>query len=432
MRIVVAPAGSRGDFQPLLALSVGLRAAGHDVVLLSSPNYAAEVAAFDIPFAPIGFDVEQYIRDTRMDSPLRATYQLFKVGREKIVALIDDAIPLVRGADALIGGGAQIAGPTVAEAVGIPYLYAAYTPQALWSSHHPPFTIPFTGLPRPLNRLSWRLSMGLVRAAFAGPLNRRRRTLGLSPVTDLYDHLFPRRASILAADPELAPPAPDSPLAHPPTGAWHLADPRPLGADVERFLGAGPPPVYLGFGSMPDERPDETTRIFVAAARAAGVRLILSRGWAGFGSQSGSVRGADASDNADTGDDANAPSVQGDDLLVIGPTSHGQLFPRVAAVVHHGGAGTTAAATRAGRPQIVVPHVFDQFQWARWAHLAGVAPPPFSRKQLSAARLSAALKAVAGDERYRLRAAELGATVRGRDSIAAGISAIETLLGALI
>ncbi len=405
MRIVVAPAGSRGDFQPLLALAVGLRAAGHDVLFVSSPNYAAEVAAFGLPFAAIGFDVEQYIRQTRLDSPLRATYELFKVGREKIVSLIDEAIPLVRGADALIGGGAQIAGPTVAEAAGVPYLYAAYTPQALWSSHHAPFTMPLTGLPRLVNRLLWRLSLGLVRAAFAGPLNRRRRALGLAPVDDWYDHLFPRRRSILAADPELAPAAPDSPLAHPATGAWNLPDRRPLGEPLERFLTAGPKPLYIGFGSMPDRCPAETTKILVASARAAGLRLLLSRGWAGFGAE-----------------------LSGDDVFLVGPTSHGLLFPRVAAVVHHGGAGTTAAATRAGRPQIVVPHVFDQFQWARWVHAAGLAPRPFSRRQLNVSRLTGALNEIARDDRYRERAAEVSAQVQARDPVAAGIEAMKALL----
>src|SRR5262249_11725270 len=161
----------------------------------------------------------------------------------------------------------------------------------------------------------------------------------LRPVTDWYDHFFPRARTMLAADPEFAPPAPDSPMPVAPDGSFHLPDERPLGEDVERFLAAGPPPVYIGFGSMPDKRAGRTTALFLEAARAAGTRVILSRGWAGFGE-----------------------GARGDDALVVGPVSHALLFPRVAAVVHHGGAGTTSASARAGRPQVVVPHVFDQFQ----------------------------------------------------------------------
>src|SRR4029077_9185575 len=129
--------------------------------------------------------------------------ELFKVGRNEVIKLIDETLPLARGFDVIVGGGAQIGAPTVAEAVGLPYVYVAYSPQALWSAQHPPFTMPVFGLPRPLNRLLWSVSLAAVRAAFGGPLNRQRRLLGLLPVSDWYDHFFPRRRTILAADPEI-------------------------------------------------------------------------------------------------------------------------------------------------------------------------------------------------------------------------------------
>jgi vancomycin aglycone glucosyltransferase len=318
--------------------------------------------------------------------------------------MIDEGIAISRGADVIVGAGAQIGAPTVAAALGVPYVYVAYTPQALWSAQHPPFLIPIHGLPRPLNRLLWSMHAGIAGAAFGGPLNRKRRALGLPPIQDFSDHFFPRGRTILAADPELAPAAPDSPLAHPATGAWHLADERPLGAELERFLEAGPPPIYIGFGSMPDQQATQTTRLLVDAARAAGARLVLSRGWAGHG--------------------AGGPF--GDDVLVVGPIAHAQLFPRVAACVHHGGAGTTGAAARAGRPQIIVPHIFDQFQWARWVHAAGLGPEPIPRPRLNTARLAQALRAAA-DRDTRERAARLGEQIRARDSISAGIAALVRL-----
>ena len=407
MRVLVAPAGSRGDFQPLLAFALGLRAAGHQVLVAASPNFASELAAFGLPFQALGFDVEAYMRELELftSSRTRATWELFKVGRREIFQLIAEALPLARGVDVVVGGGAQIFAPTAAEAAGVPYVYVAYSPQSLWSAEHPPFTMPVFGLPRPLNRVLWSLSLAAVRAAFGGPLNRQRRLLGLPPVRDWYDHFFPRRRTILAADPEIAPPAPDSPLAHPPVGAFHLEDQRPLAPELERFLASGPAPVYAGFGSMPDADAAGTTQIFLDAARSAGVRLVLSRGWAGHG--------------------AGVPA--GDGALVIGPTSHALLFPRVAAIVHHGGAGTTAAATRAGRPQILVPHVFDQFLWGRRVLEARLGPAPISRHRLAAKSLGGALQAALGEARYRDRAAEIAAQVRARNSIAAGIAALQTL-----
>src|SRR5262249_35735823 len=127
MRVLMAPAGSRGDFQPLLALAVGLRAAGHEVLVVTSPNFESDVAAFGLPFYAIGPDAEAYMRERNFDvSPLRAMYELLRVGRELIVSLIGEAIPLARGADVVVGGGAQITGPTVAEAAGVPYVYVAY------------------------------------------------------------------------------------------------------------------------------------------------------------------------------------------------------------------------------------------------------------------------------------------------------------------
>ena len=410
MRIVLAPAGSRGDFQPLLALAVGLRDAGHDVVMLASPNFVSEVTAFGIPVHAVGFDIEVFLRETGFEaSPMRATLTLFRVGRQKVVELIAEAVALAQGADLVIGSGAQIAAPTVAEAVGAPYAYVAFTPQALWSRHHPPFTFPIMGMPGFVNRLLWHGFIRLTAAVFGGPLNGQRRALGLAPVRDWYGHFFPRDATILASDPELAQPAPDSKLALPPTGAYHLRDTRPIEPALERFLARGAPPVYVGFGSMVDKRPAQTTRMIVEAARAAGTRLLLSRGWAGFGGDAAAL---------------------GDDVMSTGPVSHALLFPRVSAVVHHGGAGTTAAAARAGRPQVIVPHVFDQFMWARWVHAAGLGPSPLPRSRLTAARLAERLRAVSADPKHGHAARAVAVQLEARDAIAAGVAAVEQLVSA--
>jgi vancomycin aglycone glucosyltransferase len=170
-------------------------------------------------------------------------------------------------------------------------------------------------------------------------LNPRRASLGLPPVTDVRQHVHTDRPW-LAADPTLAPwpdPADDAVFQ---TGAWILPDERPLSAELDAYLDAGEPPVYFGFGS--NRAPENLSRVMIESARALGHRAVVSRGWA----------------ELPLVDDA-------PDCLAIGDANLQELFKRVAAVVHHGGAGTTTAAVRAGAPQVVIPQHYDQHYFAQ-------------------------------------------------------------------
>ena len=410
MRIVVAPFGTRGDVQPILALAIGLRTAGHEVSMVASPNYADEARAFDVPFAPLGEDMQTLIRRSGFESsPLRGGIAMFDMGRRLVGELTDGAMPLMRGADLIVGGGTPIFAPTAAEALGVPYAWIAYSSQAFRSAHHAPFTVPIHDSKPPMNRLLWRAMNVGASAAIGGPLARKRAELGLGAVDDLYEHLFSARTALLAADPELVAVPPDIPLAEPPTGSLHLPDLRPLDDDLERFLSTGPTPLYVGFGSMLDADSDATTVTILKAAELARCRLVVSAGWARYGRVTTGTRRI------------------GQRAIFIGATSHSQLFPRVAGIVHHGGAGTTSAALRSGRPQLVVPHLFDQFLWAKWAFEAGVAPRTFTRAELTTERLAAGLRAMLDEPRFSERAATLGAKVRARDSTKTLIGALERI-----
>ncbi|HTQ98839.1 MAG TPA: nucleotide disphospho-sugar-binding domain-containing protein, partial [Candidatus Acidoferrum sp.] len=179
---------------------------------------------------------------------------------------------------------------------------------------------------------------------FGATINEERGKLGLAPIADVKHYLFGERP-LLAADPVLAP-LPETTVKAVQHGAWLIDDTRPLPEAVERFLAAGPAPVYIGFGSM---RTDPAlAQTMIAAAKALGRRVVLSSGWA----------------RLTTAEDA--------DTLVLGDCNHSALFPRVAAIVHHGGAGTTTAAALAGTPQLLVPHNYDQFWWARRIQQLGV------------------------------------------------------------
>jgi vancomycin aglycone glucosyltransferase len=183
---------------------------------------------------------------------------------------------------------------------------------------------------------------------FGAALNEERAKIGLEPVTNVRDHMFTDRPW-LAADPVLAPlrGVPLTGMQVVQTGAWMISEETALPSELEDFLANGEPPIYLGFGSM--RASDQTGHVLVEAARLLGLRSILSQGWAGL-----------------------TPSDMGTDCFSIGDVNHARLFPRVAAIVHHGGAGTTQTAARAGTPQVIIPHNYDQFYWAHRVHELGV------------------------------------------------------------
>jgi UDP:flavonoid glycosyltransferase YjiC (YdhE family) len=169
------------------------------------------------------------------------------------------------------------------------------------------------------------------------------------------------------------------------------------------FLAAGLPPVYIGFGSMTARDPRELTNIAVEALRAAGQRGVLLSGWAGLGT------------------DSEVP----DHVCVVTDVPHAWLFPRVAAVVHHGGAGTTAAGLRAGVPTIVTPVGGDQPFWGARVARLGAGPPPIPPRELTAARLAAAIRTATADVGMRRRAAALGERIRAEDGVGGAVAAFE-------
>ena len=188
------------------------------------------------------------------------------------------------------------------------------------------------------------------------------------------------------------------------SGYWFLdgaSDYEPPG-QLAAFLDGGSPPIYVGFGSMVDHERDETTAIVIDAVSRAGRRAILHAGWSGLGS----------------GD-------MPDSILVVDDVPHDWLFRRCAAVVHHGGAGTTAAGLRAGVPTVVVPFFLDQFFWAWRVRDLGAGPPGIPRKRLTAERLAAAMVQATDDETMRARAAAIGERIRGEDGLARGVSLVE-------
>ncbi len=390
MQVLLSSIGSRGDVQPIVALGVELRALGHEARLCAAPNFGEWIESYGLGFVPIGPDLRKM---TGGSGPVGVMQQFTKEQWQK---LAEDSVrdqfrvlnEAARGCDVVVAAGAlQIALRSVAEAQNVPYVFAAYCPAVLPSAKLPPPKTgghyPFT-LPEAENLQLWKQSAEEFNARFGAVLDDERSKLGLAPVASVQPHIF-TDDPWLAADPILGPALPTEGLRVVQTGAWMLWEDTPLPDDVEAFLASGAPPVYLGFGSM--RGTEKTASTLLAAARALGLRSILSQGWADL-----------------------APADVGDDCLSIGDVNHAKLFPRVAAVVHHGGAGTTTTAALAGRPQVIVPHNYDQFYWAHRVQELGVGVSGPLRDELTVDALVEALGPCLRPEMAE-RAQELAARV---------------------
>jgi vancomycin aglycone glucosyltransferase len=351
MRVLLSTIGSRGDVQPLVALALELRALGQEVRLCVPPDFRDWIDGLGLPVTPIGPELRKLTAASPPATPpAPLTPELRRQMVEATVATQFETIAAAaEGCDIIVGATAlQIAAPSVAERMGIPYLFAAYCPTVLPSPHHAPIPLGLRGdTPAPAtadNRELWARDAERVNDTFGAALNAHRAAIGLAPVRDVRGHIFTGRPW-LAADPALAP-WPD-PAAVFQTGAWILPDERPLSPELEAFLDTGEPPVYFGFGSM--RAPQDLSRVMIQSARALGRRAIVSGGWADLSLVDGEP-----------------------DCLAIGEVNQQALFRRVAAAVHHGGAGTTTAAALAGAPQVVIPQMYDQPYWAQRIHHLGI------------------------------------------------------------
>ncbi|RYZ15021.1 MAG: glycosyltransferase [Alphaproteobacteria bacterium] len=385
MRVLLSTFGSRGDVEPMVALGASLIAQGAEAIVSAPPDqeFIDLFVRADVPFAPAFYSVRQWITDKAKPS---APSDFGKLAAEVMAGQHAALDVLAKGCDVIVATGlfpSTAAAQAVAEKRGIRFLHTNYCPVYLPSTHHRPAlwqSRPFPpGVTDP--RALWDHNAETMNLLFGAALNAHRSTLGLRALANVRDHVQGDRP-LLASDPIIWLWQPTD-LCHPAqTGAWVLPDARPLPDDLLAFLDAGDPPVYAGFGSMAIQDSADAARTAIEAIRGHGRRAVIARGW------------------------ANLALIDGeDDCFITGDINQQALFPRVAAVIHHGGAGTTTAAARAGAPQVIVPQVADQPHWAARiaalgigaAHAGAIATP---------ASLSEAL-AIALAPETRTRAAEI-------------------------
>ena len=410
MRILLSTYGSRGDVEPLAALGAALQAHGAEAKV-SAPGdeeFAALAAragvAFAPAFAPVRAWAKEMIDRSRSASP-EARARLISGQAAEIVTRQYEALSAAaEGCDAVVAFGlfpSCAAARMVAEQRGMRYMLGTFCPIWLPSPHNRPHEYPGHPLPRGVtdNRLLWNMDIQTKNALFGQAINGQRASLGLPPVRNVRDYVYGDTV-LLACDPTLGPWQPSDLIDATQTGSLILPDRRPLPDALEAFLDAGPPPVYVGFGSI--SVASEAGHAAVEAIRAKGLRTVVARGWAELG-----------------------PVDDGDDCFVVGEVNQQALFGRAAAIIHHGGAGTTVAAARAGAPQLIVPQIGDQPYWAKRVAELGIGaahdgPVPTSPS------LSEALETVLAPE-TRTRAKDFAGKVRADGASAAAQLLVDAL-----
>jgi UDP:flavonoid glycosyltransferase YjiC (YdhE family) len=418
MRITIIAAGSRGDVQPYIALGKGLANAGNTVRFVTFQNFEKLVASHDLEFWPVEGDVQEIVQSQEMRERIEKgnflylMAQMAKEAQRGALHLAEAGLAACQGTDLVLAGmGGVYTGIAIAEKLNLPFLQAylvPFSPTQEFPGVLVP-TLPFR-LGNSFNRMSHHLTRQILWQGFrSADFQARQKVLGLPPAP-LSGPYHSDRVSglpiLYGFSPSVIPAPRDWAGDIHITGYWFLeeTDYWAPPTDLMHFLDSGATPVYIGFGSMSNRRPEEMAGLVIDALRRCNQRAIILSGWGG-------LRRADLPDS----------------VFMVDSIPHSWLFPRVAAVVHHGGAGTTAAGLRAGVPSVIIPFFGDQPFWGQRIAELGVGPEPIPRKKLTVEQLARAIEKAVTDREMRQRAARLGSKIQVEDGIARAVKIIQSI-----
>lgn len=401
MRIVLATSGSRGDVQPMIALSLGLKSTGHDVLLIGPPEKKQWAQQLGCPYKGLGRDVTAFLETIKNPISIPTAISFVKYVRQEIHIQFKALPKLIEGADIVIGSSLMFGLSSIAESLKIRYRYVAFTPQLFQSSCHPFVAIQTQTLPKWCNYLTWKFAQFADQINSAFLVNQYRRKMGLSPVKDLLQHIFEKN-TILACDSQIASVPLDVIQTHIQTGYLHLKMPAFWYPELERFLEQGSPPIYVGFGSMPPHDQAKHIPMLIHVANQLKKRFVISKFW----KQSLEIK---------------IPK----EIFFIKNYPHEYLFPKMSVIVHHGGAGTTATAALSGKPQVIVPHILDQYYHGYKIFQSGLGAPPIKRSKLNAKRLIRALSVCFSNPIIHHQAEIIAQSIKPKDSLDKAIKSIE-------
>jgi sterol 3beta-glucosyltransferase len=417
VRIAIMSLGGRGDVQPALALAQTLAGRGHEVGFITHPGFATLAAGRGVRFLPLAEMQGELAADQGKElfahglKPIRTLRAIVAMARRYALLWNRQFEDFAAGSDCVVGATfASFAAGMTSRHRNVPGVQVFYQPvfstRAFPSAFLP--ALPFA-LPGFANHATHALFNQLVWMLFRPLADDSARRVWSDTIP--FEHQIrpsgePRRPSLMAFSRHVVPVPEDWDSSVAITGYWFLerASSFEPPVDLLRFLEAGPPPVYVGFGSMGTKNPRATAGLVLDALARCETRAVLCIGWGGL-----------------------APPELPPGVIAIDDVPHDWLFPHMTAIVHHGGAGTTAAALRAGRPSVVVPFLGDQAFWARRVHDLGVAPRAVPYRALAPDRLAGAIACALRDECMSREAARLGRAIEAENGTARAADIIERL-----
>ncbi|MFN2281734.1 MAG: glycosyltransferase [Anaerolineales bacterium] len=416
MRITINTFGTRGDVQPYLALGIELKNRGHQVKLLTHQIFEGFAQQYGITVHPLDLDPKQILLQQSLADIGGGNWRITRWLVENFQWVLDDlfraTLDAAREADLIINSGISLAGWHVAEKLDLPaiaaYLWPVTPTRELPGVNAKPLPgwIPCQGI---YNRISTKAFNQFFFYLLSPLINTcRAEILGLPPLSmgDYWPLDNPRtHTPLLYGFSQAVIPKPAEWTGWQQiTGYWWLppAEPYQPPLELESFLAAGPKPISIGFGSMVDHERDTITQMVVEALKLSGQRGVLLGGWSELGE-----------------------GILPEQVIRLESVPHDWLFPRTAGVVHHGGAGTTAAGLRAGVPAVVIPNFADQFFWGNRIQQLRAGPKPIPRQHLSVEKLAGAIQSILKDPGYQNRAAQLGDTIRAEMGVMRAVDLVE-------
>lgn len=393
MKIASVILGTRGDFQPMIALATGLLDKGHEVIICAPPENEELAKMHNCQFLPFGPGIKKSIKENPEKQKGGVAVKISPGQGKKIFLDQINLLPeLLKGVDLILGAGIVMGVPTAAEILKVPYRLVAFYPIILGTTKDDPWK----------NRMMFGFGRKMMNLVMKGYFNKARVKYGLSPIKDIWEHWL-GESVIMACDKEINAARENSAFAFTQTGFMLLPSKIGLPDKVVDFLSSGKPPVYIGFGSNPITNPGKYTSMFEKVRDLTGQRLIISKGWA-------DLQANDALD-----------------IVYVDEMPFELLFPRLSAVIYHGGTGTMAAIARAGIPQVAFPFMGDQFDNRKQIVKLGLGPNACDFKKITAEAISSAITECISHDKYRKNAEELSKRLQNVNSIELTIQLIENI-----
>lgn len=380
MKIMINVSGTLGDVSPMVALGSYLKNQGHRVLLCASPKNDELVAKNNLEYKSAGLDWDDHlfkkmenIRDPKVINSI--TKEFF---REEVSLQFTQLFTEMYEADLILSAGFQFASSTLAEYLNIPYRHIFHFPQMLKSSLQPP---PGTWkkLPKFVNDFLWKRNDLYYNDLLLDLINQNRRKLNLKDITNTWNCINDK--VILAFDKPLAELPSDVKSDVIQTGYPYIQGADELEEKLVRFIENGTPPIYLGFGSTPNFLQENLNNILSDLINIGGLRIVVSKGWGNLGE-----------------------GLHHNNIYPIDYVTYSKLFPKMGLLIHHGGVGTTHCAARSGVPQIIIPHIADQFFWGERIYRLKLGPKPLNIFTLTSKEIIDRVNLVNSNPEFKINA----------------------------